>query len=395
MFHASQAVLALSREENPTTYQKTLGLNDFYFGADGEEFPLGNIQMVGKSQAPMFKRREADRDEARAGLVAGARREARDRLLALDRGPAAAPRTASRSTATGRVTLAYTATNDVPKAKLYAKLKSLLGMLDLNPDHLVSRFAYLKNDIPVAGCAHQAGTARFGDDPAASALNRDCRAHEVDNLYVVDTSIFPSIGAVNPALTAMANSIRVGDHLLARMAYAARRRLSAGGRRRRASPRRATSVLDHERAVAVGRVPPRGRASTSSSRRAPRPGRRARRARRPRGAPGSGAGRGTAAARQRSRFGFGSPSARACTYSTPAAFSAAASAVFEKRRRRDEGNSLASIEAPHARLAQRRPVRQARRAARSRSEEPGSGLRRRARARAARTATPAPAAARG
>ena len=49
-------------------------------------------------------------------------------------------------------------------------------------------------------------------------LNRDCRAHEVDNLYVVDTSIFPIIGAVNPALTAMANSIRVGDHLLERMA---------------------------------------------------------------------------------------------------------------------------------------------------------------------------------
>ena len=55
MFHASQAVLALSREENPTTYQKTLGLNDFYFGSDDFEYPLGNIQMVGKSQAPMFR----------------------------------------------------------------------------------------------------------------------------------------------------------------------------------------------------------------------------------------------------------------------------------------------------------------------------------------------------
>ncbi len=55
MFHNSQAVLALSREENPTIYQKTLGLNDFYFGGDDDEFPLGNIQMVGKSQAPMFR----------------------------------------------------------------------------------------------------------------------------------------------------------------------------------------------------------------------------------------------------------------------------------------------------------------------------------------------------
>src|SRR4029450_3402128 len=77
--------------------------------------------------------------------------------------------------------------------------------------------AYLKTDIPVAGCAHQAGTCRMGTDPATSVLNSDCRAHELDHLYVVDTSCFPSIGAVNPALTAMANAIRVGDHLLERL----------------------------------------------------------------------------------------------------------------------------------------------------------------------------------
>ena len=105
----------------------------------------------------------------------------------------------------------------MPKQQLYDKLKSILGKLDMNPHHLIHRFAYMKNEIPVAGCAHQAGTARFGADPATSVLNTDCRAHEVDNLYVVDTSFFPSIGAVNPALTAMANALRVGDHLLTRM----------------------------------------------------------------------------------------------------------------------------------------------------------------------------------
>ena len=83
--------------------------------------------------------------------------------------------------------------------------------------HLAHRFAYMKTDIPVAGCAHQAGTVRFGTDPATSVLNPDCRAHELDNLYVVDTSFFPSISAVNPALTAMANAVRVGDHLLQRL----------------------------------------------------------------------------------------------------------------------------------------------------------------------------------
>jgi choline dehydrogenase-like flavoprotein len=75
----------------------------------------------------------------------------------------------------------------------------------------------MKNDIPIGGCAHQAGTARFGTDPNASVLDVTCQAHELDNLYVVDTSVFPSIGAVNPALTAMANSLRVGDHLLERL----------------------------------------------------------------------------------------------------------------------------------------------------------------------------------
>ena len=88
----------------------------------------------------------------------------------------------------------------------------------MNPDHLIHRFAYMKNEIPVAGVRAPGGTCRFGTDPASSVLDANCKAHELDNLYVVDTSIFPSIGAVNPALTAMANSLRVGDHLLERLA---------------------------------------------------------------------------------------------------------------------------------------------------------------------------------
>jgi choline dehydrogenase-like flavoprotein len=99
----------------------------------------------------------------------------------------------------------------------------------MHHDHLLPRHAYLKNEIPVAGCAHQAGTCRFGTDPATSVLNTDCRAHEVDNLYVVDTSFFPSIGAVNPALTAMANAVRVGDHLLERLGASASASAPAAG----------------------------------------------------------------------------------------------------------------------------------------------------------------------
>jgi len=67
------------------------------------------------------------------------------------------------------------------------------------------------------GVAHQNGTIRFGKDPQTSALDVHCKAHDVDNLYVVDGSFFPSSAAVNPALTIMANALRVGDHLVERM----------------------------------------------------------------------------------------------------------------------------------------------------------------------------------
>jgi choline dehydrogenase-like flavoprotein len=97
------------------------------------------------------------------------------------------------------------------------KLKSMLQHLGMHPDHSIPRHAYLKTEIPIAGVAHQAGTCRFGSDPKSSVLDVNCKAHELDNLYVVDTSFFVSIGAVNPSLTAMANAIRVGEHLAARL----------------------------------------------------------------------------------------------------------------------------------------------------------------------------------
>ena len=83
--------------------------------------------------------------------------------------------------------------------------------------HLVPRNLFVGTRIPLAGVAHQNGTIRFGSNPANSALDRDCKAHELDNLYVVDGSFFPSSGAVNPALTIMANALRVGDHLIGRL----------------------------------------------------------------------------------------------------------------------------------------------------------------------------------
>jgi choline dehydrogenase-like flavoprotein len=216
MFHDSVAVLALSHEPNTTIFQKTLGLNDFYFGSDDFEYPLGNIQMVGKSNAEMFRgERPRETKLAPEWTLARMALHSVDFWLSTEDLPRAENRVTIE--ADGNVKLSYSETNAVAKKKLYAKLKSMLGHLGMHSDHLFTRHAYMKNDIPVAGCAHQAGTCRFGDDPATSVLDRNCRAHQLDNLYVVDTSIFPSIGAVNPALTAMANALRVGDHVLERI----------------------------------------------------------------------------------------------------------------------------------------------------------------------------------
>jgi choline dehydrogenase-like flavoprotein len=216
MFHNSQAVLALSMEENPTIFQKTLGLNDFYLRGPDFEFPLGNIQMVGKSQAPMFHgEKPGETRFAPKWTLEEVAKHAVDFWLSTED----LPRPENRVTVDeqGAITIAYQSTNDEPKTRLFEQLKSMLGDLGMHRHHLLPHHAYLKNEIPVAGVAHQAGTCRFGSDPSTSVLDRDCRAHELDNLYVADTSFFPSIGAVNPALTAMANALRVGDHLLGRM----------------------------------------------------------------------------------------------------------------------------------------------------------------------------------
>ncbi|HEV2922445.1 MAG TPA: GMC family oxidoreductase [Solirubrobacteraceae bacterium] len=226
MFHNSVAVLALSKEPNPTVFQKTLGLNDFYFEGPDFDYPLGNIQMVGKSQAPMFHgEKPLETKFAPKWSLEDIALHAVDFWLSTEDLPVAENRvTLNRA---GEVKLTYTATNAEPRKRLYHQLRSMLGGLGMHDEH-ASRHAYLQNPIPVAGVAHQAGTCRFGIDPQTSVLDADCKAHELDNLYVVDTSFFPSIGAVNPALTAMANGLRVGDHLLERLGARHTAREAAG-----------------------------------------------------------------------------------------------------------------------------------------------------------------------
>jgi choline dehydrogenase-like flavoprotein len=188
MFHNSAAVVAISKRENPTRFQKTLSLNDFYFGAKAFAYPLGNIQMIGKSQGSMF-REDAPRFAPGFALDTIAK-HAVDFWLTTEDLPD--PNNRVTLNANGEIQLHYTFNNQEPTRRLEAALKSMLEHLDCH-SHLIPNNVYLGKHIPIAGVGHQAGTCRFGSDPQTSVLDIYCKAHELDNRYVVDTSFFPSI----------------------------------------------------------------------------------------------------------------------------------------------------------------------------------------------------------
>lgn len=112
----------------------------------------------------------------------------------------------------GHITLSYTPNNLEGHRRLVLKLQSLLNQINCH-QVLFKRNVYLNKRIPIGGTAHQVGTARFGNDPKTSVLDTNCKAHDLENLYVVDGSFFVSSSAVNPGLTIMANALRVADHL--------------------------------------------------------------------------------------------------------------------------------------------------------------------------------------
>ncbi len=219
MRHNNSVLMAISRTPNPTVFQKTLALNDFYFKSSDWPYPLGHIQMMGKSDAEMLKAEASGWHGLVAGLMPGTSLEmiakhALDFWLMSEDLPDANNRVTLD--AQGGIVLSLRDTNVEAHRRLVAALESMLNQLGCH-QQLLQRTAYFGQNIPIGGTAHQCGTVRFGTDLSTSALDVNCRAHEVDNLYVVDASFFPSAGAVNPSLTIIANALRVGDHLKQRL----------------------------------------------------------------------------------------------------------------------------------------------------------------------------------
>ena len=212
MCHLNSMLLAVSREPNPTRFQKTWGLNDFYFPSKEWDYPMGHISMIGKTDANTLR---AGAPRIAPGWTL---EKMAEHTLSFWHTSEDLPHPDNRVTVDrdGRITLSYAPNNEEGHKRLVAKLKSMLKEIRCH-DHLIPLNAYIPARIPLAGVAHQNGTVRFGRDPKTSALDVHCKAHEVDNLYVVDASFFPSSCAVNPALTIMANALRVGGHLRERL----------------------------------------------------------------------------------------------------------------------------------------------------------------------------------
>ncbi len=220
MGHVNSVLMALSKCPNPTIFQKSLSVNDFYFGAPGWNFPMGHISFVGKLDGETLK-------GGAPALTPGwtlelMAKHSLDFWLTSEDLPD--PNNRVTLDGKGGIVLSYRPNNEEGHKRLTAKLKELMQQQSKCSVHghnchegLFARNLFVGQRIPLAGVAHQVGTVRFGNDAKASALNANCRAHEVDNLYVVDGSFFVSSGAVNPALTIMANALRVGDHLTGRM----------------------------------------------------------------------------------------------------------------------------------------------------------------------------------
>jgi choline dehydrogenase-like flavoprotein len=220
MGHVNSVLMALSKCPNPTIFQKSLSVNDFYFGAPGWNFPMGHISFVGKLDGETLK-------GGAPALTPGwtldlMAKHSLDFWLTSEDLPD--PNNRVTLDTNGGIVLSYKPNNEEGHKRLIAKLKELMGQQSKCKVHghechegLFARNLYVGQKIPLAGVAHQVGTVRFGRDPRTSALDANCKAHDLDNLYVVDGSFFCSSGAVNPALTIMANALRVGEHLIERM----------------------------------------------------------------------------------------------------------------------------------------------------------------------------------
>ncbi len=219
-FHTLTAMVSLTAAPVDTVFPKTLAVNDFYWKDPngGFDFPMGHIQMLEYMSGKTLEGQVSDwlPPAFAPDRIMDAMAQRMLSMLVISE-DLPLPDNRVRLSQDGRINLDYTHNNLEGHERLVKTLDAALeGFVDHS--HPISQHRFdMSSLLPLYGTAHQVGTTRFGHDPASSVLDVNCKAHELDNLYVVDSSFFVSSAAVNPTLTIVANALRVGDHLKARL----------------------------------------------------------------------------------------------------------------------------------------------------------------------------------
>jgi choline dehydrogenase-like flavoprotein len=209
MKHNHSGIHAISNRPNPTVFQKTLGFHDYYFKGPKahQNYGLGTIQLTGKAPWQRLKGFVgADMSDDHYKFL---EKHAIDWWATTDDLPD--PNNRVRLQKNGKPALDFRPNNRQPHDEL---IEAWTTHLRATGDYM-----FMIKTMGIETLWHQAGTAVFGENAATSVLDINCRAHAYDNLYVVDSSFMPGMGAVNLTLTIIANALRVSDRIREGMGY--------------------------------------------------------------------------------------------------------------------------------------------------------------------------------
>lgn len=202
MVHNNTALTAVKPfKTNPTIFQKTMAVNDYYFEGPNFRYPLGNVQMLGKLQAGMLS---VSQPLVPKPILNGMANRSVDWWVMSEDLADRDNRVEWRSD--GRIVVHWKPNNRVAHQRLVQLSREM--MRSAGYPFVFTQMMGIETN------SHQCGTLRFGSDPATSVLDPFCKAHDLDNLYVMDSSFFPSSAAMNPALTIASQALRLADHLM-------------------------------------------------------------------------------------------------------------------------------------------------------------------------------------
>ncbi|HIK44564.1 MAG TPA: GMC family oxidoreductase, partial [Leptolyngbyaceae cyanobacterium M65_K2018_010] len=214
------SIVEVTAQPNSGQFPRSVGINDYYWGDNQFHYPMGHIQnMGGVLQDAIFAESPPVLSLVTKFMPNFGLKQLATRSIAWWTMTEVLPDPKNRvEVKNGKIYVSFTTNNAEAHDRLVYRWLDVLKAVEKDSSLFSRSGMHPRGETPLSVVANQCGTCRMGTDPATSVLDLNCRAHELDNLYVVDSSFFPSSSSVGPALTVIANALRVGDHLLARLA---------------------------------------------------------------------------------------------------------------------------------------------------------------------------------